>query len=160
MSCIIRVLRCRARRFPRVRLETSRRASCEELSQPPRADKEEEAAFPLGPTTSDSVNREPGETGLPEIYSQTDGWDAEYGTYHSPSWWRKQFLATGMLEVVECSQLDDGLVMWEDEMLHHGERAGWTSEWHSKAQWLVEQLLFSRDHSPSLTHYIATLEKK
>ncbi len=105
-------------------------------------------------------SQEPDEKGLPQIYSRTDGWDAEYGNYHSPSWWRKQFLSTGLVEVVECSRLEDGLIMWEDEVLHHGDRAGWTAEWHRKAQWLVEQLLFSRDHSPSLTHYIATLEKK
>ena len=105
-------------------------------------------------------DQEADEKGLPEIYSRTDGWDAEYASYHSPSWWRKQFLATGMVEVVECSQLEDGLIMWEDEVLHHGGRANWTAAWHRKAQWLVDQLLFSRDHAPSLTHYVATLEKK
>ncbi len=105
-------------------------------------------------------NQECGERGLPAIYSQTDGWNAEYAKYHSPSWWRELFLATGMVEVLECSELDDGLVMWEDEILHHGERAGWSPEWNRNAKWLVDQVLFSRDHMPSLTHFVASFEKK
>ena len=105
-------------------------------------------------------NQEATEEGLPEIYSKTDGWDAEYSTYHSPSWWEALFLETGMVEVIACSELEDGLVMWEDELLHHGQRAGWTEKWYRKAKWLIDQVLHSRDHTPYLTHYIATLEKK
>jgi len=104
-------------------------------------------------------NEEAGEAGLPEIYSQTDGWDAEYATYHSPAWWKKLFLETGMVEVVECAELEDGLMMWEDEILHHGQRAGWTTEWHRKAKWLVDHVLYGRSHTPYLTHYVASLEK-
>lgn len=97
---------------------------------------------------------------LPPIYSQTDGWDAEYAKYHSPQWWRDRFLATGWVDVLECVELEDGLVMWEDEILHHGELAGWTEEWHQKARWLVDQVLFSRHHTPALTHYVASFEKR
>lgn len=105
-------------------------------------------------------NQEIDEGRLPPIYSQTDGWDAEYRNYHSPSWWQELFMATGAVEVLECSELDDGLVMWEDEILYHGERAGWTTEWHRKAQWLINHVLYSRDDTPSLTHYVASFEKK
>jgi SAM-dependent methyltransferase len=104
-------------------------------------------------------NQEASEEGLPEIYSKTDGWDAEYSKYHSPSWWEALFLETGMVDVIECSELEDGLLMWEDEILHHGQRAGWTGEWYQKAKWLIDQLLYSRDHAPNLTHYVATLKR-
>lgn len=117
----------------------------------------------VGGTCFDQEPNEPDESdeaGLPELYSRTDGWDAEYRNYHSPGWWRELFLATGLVEVIECSELDDGLVLWEDEVRHHGERAGWTPAWHRKAAWLVEQLIFSREHTPRLTHYVATLERK
>ncbi|MFQ5527945.1 MAG: SAM-dependent methyltransferase [Thermoanaerobaculia bacterium] len=112
--------------------------------------------FHVGGTCFD---QEPADGKLPPIYSQTDGWDAEYSTYHSPSWWRELFLATGMVDVLECTELADGLVMWEDEILHHGESAGWTEAWHRNAKWLVDQVLFSRNHTPSLTHFVATLAK-
>ena len=97
---------------------------------------------------------------LPEIYSETDGWDAEYEKYHSPAWWKALFLKTGLVDIIECNELEDGPVMWEDEILHHGERAGWTEEWYHKAKWLIDQVAFSRDHAPYLTHYVATLEKR
>ncbi len=105
-------------------------------------------------------NQEASTDGLPEIYSQTEGWEAEYANYHSPPWWKELFLATGMVEVAECSELEDGLIMWEDELFHHGQRAGWTEEWYRKARWLIDQLLFSHDHTPYLTHYVATVQKK
>ena len=50
--------------------------------------------------------------------------------------------------------------MWEDEVLYHGEHAGWGSGWFEKSKWLIEQLGFSRDHRPALTHYVATVQKK
>ena len=96
---------------------------------------------------------------LPEIYSKTDGWEAEYDRYHSPPWWRDLFLETGMVDVIACSELEDGLIMWEDELLHHGERAGWTEDWHRKAKWLIDQLHFSRNQDPYLTHYVAVVER-
>ena len=105
-------------------------------------------------------DQEASDEGLPAIYSQNDGWNTEYSNYHSPTWWKDLFLETRMVDVVECSELDDGLVMWEDEVLHHGQRAGWTAEWHRKAKWLIDQLLFSHDYKPALTHYVATLERK
>ena len=105
-------------------------------------------------------NQEPGEGGLPEIYAETDGWNAEYATYHSPEWWDQRLGETGMVDVIMCAELEDGLVMWEDEVLHHGQRAGWSQEWHLKARWLVDHLLYSRDHVPSLSHYVGAFERK
>ena len=104
-------------------------------------------------------NQEPGEGGLPDLYARTDGWDAEYATYHSPQWWSDRFVETGMVDVILCTELEDGLVMWEDEVLHHGQRSGWTQKWHLNARWLVDHLLYSRDHVPYLTHYVAAFER-
>ncbi len=50
--------------------------------------------------------------------------------------------------------------MWEDEVLCHGERAGWTDEWLRKAKWLIDQLIYSRDHCPYLTHYLIAVQKR
>ena len=105
-------------------------------------------------------NEEPSNGELPEIYRKTDGWDAEYAKYHSPAWWKALFLETRLVDVIECRELEDGLVMWEDEILHHGERAGWTDEWYHKAKWLIDQVAFSRRHTPYLAHYVTTLQKR
>lgn len=110
----------------------------------------------IGGTT---FSHEPGPDGLAEVYRRTAGWDAEYESYHSPGWWREHLLGTGMLDVLECTELSDGPILWEDEILQHGQRAGWTEEWHRRAAWLVEQVLYGRTHEPYLTHFVATARR-
>ena len=105
-------------------------------------------------------NEEPRDGRLPEVFSHTDGWNAEYENYHSPSWWKILFESTRLVDVVDVRELSDGLVMWEDDVLSSGERAGWTEDWYNKSKWLIDQLVYSRDHRPSLTHYIANMQKK
>ncbi len=33
-------------------------------------------------------------------------------------------------------------------------------EWYRKSKWLIDQLFYSREHLPCLTHYVATVQKK
>ena len=112
--------------------------------------------FGVGGTCFD---QEP-EEALPEVFQETAGWDAEYRNYHSPPWWGALFEETRLVDILNCEELHDGLVMWEDDVLYHGERAGWGSAWFEKSKWLIDQIVFSRHHQPALTHYIATAEKK
>ena len=104
-------------------------------------------------------NREPDEQ-LPQVFQETAGWDAEYRNYHSPPWWRALFEETRLVDLLNCEELHDGLVMWEDDVLYHGEHAGWDRPWFEKSKWLINQIIFSRHRGPALTHYIATVEKK
>lgn len=97
---------------------------------------------------------------LPEVYKRTDGWDTEYERYHSPAWWRRLFERCGLVDVLECDELADGLIMWEDEFLYSGEQASWNDTWIHKSAWLADQLIDGRDHRPYLTHFIATVEKR
>lgn len=105
-------------------------------------------------------NEEVPSGGLPEIYHWTDGWDAEYSKYHSPEWWKALFAKSGLVDVIECYELEDGLIMWEDEILYGGEKTNWSEVYLQRGKWLVDQLAYGRDHRPYLTHYIATVEKK
>ena len=97
---------------------------------------------------------------LPAVFQETAGWDAEYHNYHSPPWWVALFEETRLVDVLNCEELPDGLVMWEDEVLHHGEHAGWSNTWFEKSRWLIDQLVFSRHRRPSLTHYIGIVQKR
>ena len=97
---------------------------------------------------------------LPDIYRQTDGWDAEYEKYHWPEWWNDLFIETGMLDVIECEELDDGALLWEDDVLYSAERAGWRDTYVQNARWLIDQLVFGRTHRPYLPHLLATAEKQ
>jgi SAM-dependent methyltransferase len=104
-------------------------------------------------------NEEPA-NGLPEVYRNTDGWNAEYAKYHSPPWWADHFRDSGLVDVIECVELDDGVVLWEDEFAYSGDRVGWTDEWFDGTRWLAEQLAFGRERRPYLTHLVATVEKR
>ena len=112
--------------------------------------------FGFGGTCFDQEPDEP----LPAVFQETAGWDAEYRNYHSPPWWVGLFEETRLVDILSCEELHDGLVMWEDDVLHHGEHAGWRNAWFEKSKWLIDQIVFSRHHQPSLTHYIGTVEKK
>ncbi len=112
--------------------------------------------FGFGGTCFDRELDEP----LPAVFQETAGWDAEYHNYHSPPWWADLFEETRLVDLLHSEELGDGLVMWEDDVLYDGERAGWSSTWFEKSKWLIDQLVFSRHHRPSLTHYVGTVEKK
>lgn len=105
-------------------------------------------------------NEEVAHDSLPAIYHETDDWDAEYRKYHSPAWWQDLFLDSGLLNVIQCRELDEGASFWEDEVLYSGERAGWSDAYLQQGEWLINQLIYGQEHRPYLTHYIATLEKK
>ncbi len=64
------------------------------------------------------------------------------------------------MDVSESRKLAEGLIMWEGEVLYHGERARWTEEWLQDSRWLIDQITCSRERSPGLTHYVLTARKK
>lgn len=96
---------------------------------------------------------------LPEVFRETDGWNADYEKYHSPDWWRQHFERTAGLNVEFCEEITDGETLWEDHALYCGDRAGWTTEYLDKTAWLNRQLLWGRSNSPSLTHFMLTATK-
>lgn len=97
---------------------------------------------------------------VPDVYRDTDGWDAEYTKYHSPGWWQTLFEKQSLLDVTQCYELDNGLAMWEDVILYGSERAGESQEWFEKGQWLIRQLVHSRGHRPYLTHFVLSARKR
>ena len=97
---------------------------------------------------------------LPGIYLETDGWDAEYTKYHSPEWWRTLFEQSRLVDVTACHELEEGVVMWEDVILYGWHRAGWTHAWFQKSKWLIDQIVYGRQHKPYLTHYVLTAKKR
>lgn len=100
-----------------------------------------------------------GET-LPEVYRQTDGWDPEYEKYNWPAWWRALFEDSGLVDVIECDELDDGRVFWEDDILYRGDKAEWNDAFLREARWLIDQIVYGQSHRLYLTHLAATFERR
>ena len=66
--------------------------------------------------------------------------DLPFRNYHSPPWWVALFEKTRLVDLLNCEELHDGLVMWEDDVLYHGEQAGWypnrrRRRWDVWSQW-------------------------
>ena len=102
---------------------------------------------------------------VPDIYRTTppgsilDGWEGECSRYHSPAWWRRLFTDSGLVKVIECSELEDGPAMWEDKLAYDLERSGWSQEKVDSLRWKIDQILYGWDHRPRFTFFVATVER-
>lgn len=101
---------------------------------------------------------------VPDIYRTTppgnilDGWESECSRYHSPAWWRRLFMESGIVKVIECLELQDGPAMWEDKLAYDLERSGWSQEKIDSLRWKIDQILYGRNHTPRFTFFVATVE--
>lgn len=91
---------------------------------------------------------------IPEPFRDTGGWQADYARYHSAPWWRAHVEASGVFDVEACTEFEDGDVMWEDDVLYRGDRAGWNADYLSRAGWLIRHIAFGQTNRPRLTHLL------
>lgn len=102
---------------------------------------------------------------LPPVYRATppgnifDSWEGETSKYHSPDWWRELFTDSGLVDVIECIELEDGPTMWEDKLAYDLERSGWDENKVDQLRWKIDQILYGRKNQPYFTFFLATLQK-
>ena len=93
---------------------------------------------------------------LPEVYDDgTDLWPKEFSRYHSPAWWMDLIQQTGYMDVRESKELEDGIIFWEDDVLHSLEQGGSMAV----AERDAAQITFRREGMPYLTHFVLRAEK-
>lgn len=97
---------------------------------------------------------------MPALFRETGGWKADYGSYHSPLWWRDHIAASGLFEVRVAEEIGTGQILWEDDVLYRGDRAGWSESFLSGSDWLIRQIAYGKTNSPTLTHCIVCAERK
>jgi SAM-dependent methyltransferase len=93
-------------------------------------------------------------------FTETDGWNVEYETYHWPAWWRAHFTSSGVFDVSVCREVAGGDVLWEDDVLYRGDRAGWSEDYLARSRWLICHILHGRSHRPSLTHMLLAATRR
>jgi SAM-dependent methyltransferase len=91
---------------------------------------------------------------IPEPFRDTKGWQADYARYHSAPWWRAHVEASDAFKVEACAEFEDGDVMWEDDVLYRGDRAGWSADYMSRAGWLIQHIRHGQTNRPRLTHLL------
>ena len=83
----------------------------------------------------------------PAVFSGGSVWEGDFAKQHSPPWWRDLFQTSGLLDVLTCTELEDGLVLLEDKVLHD-------IEYHmdpDDVRHCIEQIAYGREHSPHQT---------
>jgi hypothetical protein len=94
---------------------------------------------------------------LPEEYDDgSDLWADEFSQYHSPSWWSDLLEATGSLVVEEVREIEDGVIYWEDDVLHNLEMGKSVEDELRDAA----QARFRGEGFPYLTHFVLSARKK
>jgi len=88
---------------------------------------------------------------LPFVYDDgTDLWLNEFSKYHSPRWWKNLLEKSGKFDVIESSETEDGIVLWEDDLLNSLENNVDVKTALTDAA----QITFRQDGMPYLTHFI------
>jgi SAM-dependent methyltransferase len=83
-------------------------------------------------------------------------WDDDFSKQHAPPWWRDLFQASGLLDVLTCYELEDGLILLEDQVLHnivHGVDP-------EDTQMCIEQIEYGYTHSPHQTLFAIVARKR
>lgn len=97
---------------------------------------------------------------FPPLFTDTDGWNADYRTYHSPRWWRDHFASQESLEGTHAQEVPDGDLMWDEDVLYRCARHGWSPEYLEQSAWLIRHVLHGKLASPSLTHCLVVASKR
>jgi hypothetical protein len=103
-----------------------------------------------GPCFSD----EPRGSEVPPIYREL--WETEFSLYHSPVWWRDLLRRSRSLELLECAEIDEGRILWEDDVLDNLERGVYLDRIEVDA----DEIVFGRAAPPYLTHFMLTARRR
>jgi len=97
----------------------------------------------------------------PQVYNFVEGiWEGDFLKLHSPPWWQELFTASGVLDVRECTELDDGVIMHEEKLVAAPSR-GYLGMCAAETRDLeMRQVLYGREHEPHMTVFLAAASKK
>ncbi|MFC1452173.1 class I SAM-dependent methyltransferase [Verrucomicrobiota bacterium] len=97
----------------------------------------------------------------PDVYNFADGiWEGDFLKLHSPAWWLELLIASKVLDVHECAELDDGVIMHEEKLAAatpHG-YLGMSPEETRDLE--MRQVLYGRNHEPYMTVFLAAGSKR
>ena len=91
-----------------------------------------------------------------EFPSGGNVWDGDFSKQHSPQWWADLFTDSGLLEVLQCWELEDSGPLLEDAVLYdiaHDIDP-------ENAMRYIEQILYGYDNSPHESVFIITGRKR
>jgi hypothetical protein len=97
----------------------------------------------------------------PQVYEFAEGiWEGDFLKLHSPSWWKNLFMASGVLNVRECIELDDGVIMHEEKLTAAPSRGYLGMNAAETRDLEMRQVMYGREHEPHMSVFLAAASKK
>jgi hypothetical protein len=97
----------------------------------------------------------------PEVYNFASRvWEADFLTSHSPGWWADHIAQSERLQVLSCSELQDGQIFYEEQALLT-EAEGYFGLSPRQARELeIRQIEYGRSNRPYMTVYQLVARRK
>lgn len=93
---------------------------------------------------------------LPPPDEEVNVWEDDFLKLHSPPWWEELFKRSGLLDVVDCFELDDAVTMYEDGVRYQIERDLDPDD----VRMSLAQLAWGRENEPSKTLFVLVARKR
>jgi SAM-dependent methyltransferase len=93
---------------------------------------------------------------LPPPHDHVNVWEDDFRKMHSPEWWQDLFIRSGLVDVTECFELDDAVILYEDLIRYQVERG---LDPHDVRMSLA-QLEYGRANQPYKTLFVLSARKR
>lgn len=97
----------------------------------------------------------------PDVYNYllpdgvTNTWEADFSKMHSPPWWENLFRDSGLVEILDCRELDDAVILYEDLVRYQIEHQIEPED----VDISIKQLEFGENNRPYKTLFTLTARK-
>ena len=97
----------------------------------------------------------------PQVYSFIDGiWEGDFLKLHSPPWWHELFTSSGVLDVNECKELENGVILHEEKLVA-APPEGYLGLSAKEAKDIeLRQILYGRENEPYMTVFVASASRR
>jgi SAM-dependent methyltransferase len=92
---------------------------------------------------------------LPPPNENVNVWEGDFSKMHSPPWWESLFKRSGLVEVLDCRELEDATILYEDLVLFQVEHNLDPED----VEISIAQLEFGRTQRPYKTLFTLTARK-
>ena len=92
---------------------------------------------------------------LPPPNEHVNVWESDFSKMHSPAWWQRLFVESGLLDVTDCFELDDAVLLYADLVRYQTEHNLDPED----VRWSLAQLAYGQKHRPYKTLFVIAAQK-
>jgi SAM-dependent methyltransferase len=92
---------------------------------------------------------------LPPPNDHINVWEGDFSKMHSPTWWKKLFEKSGLVRVLDCYELEDAVILYEDLVLYQIEHNLDPDD----VEHSIAQIEYGYTNTPYKTLFVMTAQK-